>query len=407
MPLRILHVISSVNPQGGGPIEGLVQLARVNGAHGHQIEIASLDDPKAEWVQRCPLPCHALGPGHIGKYRYSPRLVPWLKANRHRYDAVIVNGIWQYHAVAAWRALSGTDTPYFVYTHGMLDPWFKRRYPLKHLKKWLFWPWAEYRVLRDATAVFFTSEDERRLARQSFWLYRCNEVVVNYGTSVPPTDAEAQRQAFLARFPELAGTRNLLFLGRLHEKKGVDLLLQALAAVRARQPALTEGVRLVMAGPANDGYGQRMQQLATQLGLDDITVWTGMVSGAEKWGAFRCAEAFALPSHQENFGISVAESLACGVPVLISNQVNIWREIQQDQAGLVGDDTQAATEALLTQWLAMPQAEWQAMRGQAEACFHARFRIDRAADSLIHAMVAQAASLPRQPAPAAPVSAPR
>ena len=185
----------------------------------------------------------------------------------------------------------------------------------------------------------------------------------------------------------------------------MDLLLQALAAVRARQPALTADVRLVMAGPASDDYGQRMQQLATRLGLDDITVWTGMVSGAEKWGAFRCAEAFALPSHQENFGISVAESLACGVPVLISNQVNIWREIEQDRAGLVGDDTQAATEALLTQWLSTPQPMWQAMGGHAQACFNARFRIDRAADSLIHAMLqqglpgSQADVLPGQPAP--------
>ncbi|WP_338440526.1 glycosyltransferase, partial [uncultured Aquabacterium sp.] len=195
--------------------------------------------------------------------------------------------------------------------------------------------------------------------------------------------------------------------GRLHEKKGVDLLLQALAAVRARQPALTEGVRLVMAGPANDDYGQRMQQLATQLGLNDITVWTGMVSGAEKWGAFRCADAFALPSHQENFGISVAESLACGVPVLISNQVNIWREIEADRAGLVGDDTQVATEALLTQWLSTPQPEWRAMGSNAQACFNARFRIDRAAESLIHAMLAQSVSLPGQPAPAEPASAPR
>ena len=285
-----------------------------------------------------------------------------------------------------WRALSGTSTPYFVYTHGMLDPWFKRAYPLKHLKKWLFWPWGDYRLLRDAAAVLFTSEDERRLARQSFWLYRCKEVVVNYGTSVPPDEADAQRQAFLARFPQLADTRNLLFLGRLHEKKGVDLLLQALAAVRARQPALTEGVRLVMAGPASDDYGQRMQQLATQLGLDDITVWTGMVSGPEKWGAFRCAEAFALPSHQENFGISVAESLACGVPVLISNQVNIWREIQQSQGGLVEQDTHAGTERLLTRWLATPPEQWAQMRVNARQCFLQRFLIDRTAESFIEAM---------------------
>ncbi|MCH8181073.1 MAG: glycosyltransferase [Proteobacteria bacterium] len=387
--MKILHVISSVNPRGGGPIEGLVQLAAINRGKGHEIEVASLDDPQAEWVQRCPLPCHALGPGHIGKYRYSPRLVPWLQAHRQRYDAVIVNGIWQYHAFAAWQALHGTDTPYFVYTHGMLDPWFKRHYPLKHLKKWLFWPWAEYRVLRDAAAVLFTSEDERRLARQSFWLYRCQEIVVNYGTGGPPVADEAaqqQRQAFLERFPQLADTRNLLFLGRLHEKKGVDLLLRALAAVRAQSPAWMQDVRLVIAGPANDDHGQRMQALATQLGLDDITVWTGMVSGPTKWGAFRCADAFVLPSHQENFGISVAEALACGVPVLISRQVNIWREVLASQAGLAEDDTLAGTQALLQQWLAMPRPGWQAMRQRARDCFVARFHIERAAESLIEAM---------------------
>ena len=386
MALRILHVISSENPKGGGPIEGLTQLARVNGQQGHRIEIASLDDPAAEWVQRCPLPCHALGPGRLSKYSYSPALVPWLRAHHRDYDAVIVNGIWQYHAFAAWRALHGTDTPYFVYTHGMLDPWFKRRYPLKHARKWLFWPWGDYRVLRDAAAVLFTSEDERQLARQSFWLYRCKEVVVNYGTRGPVGDAAAEREAFLAQFPQLAATRNLLFLGRLHEKKGVDLLLRALAALRQRQPALTEGVRLVMAGPANDDYGQRMQALATQLGLDDVTVWTGMVSGAVKWGAFRCADAFALPSHQENFGISVAESLACGVPVLISNQVNIWREIQQSGAGMVESDTSAGTERLLQRWLEAPAADWQAMRARARPCFEARFSIERAAESLMEVL---------------------
>lgn len=390
MSLRILHVISSVNPRGGGPIEGLLQMASINRGFGHEIEVACLDDPSADWVHRCPLPCYALGPGRLGQYRYSSLLVPWLRANRLRYDAVIINGIWQYHAFAVWRALHGTDTPYLVYTHGMLDPWFKRRYPLKHLKKWLFWPWAEYRVLRDAASVLFTSEDERRLARQSFWLYRCREVVVNYGTAGPAKEDSAQeRAAFLSLFPQLAHTRNLLFLGRLHEKKGVDLLLEALAAVRQSSPSLVEGVRLVMAGPANDDYGQRMRRLATRLGLDDITVWTGMVSGTTKWGAFRCADAFVLPSHQENFGISVAEALACDVPVLISKQVNIWREVRESNAGLVEDDTLAGTTLLLREWLSRPQSEWQVMRGKARECFMARFHIDRAAESLIKAIRSQ------------------
>jgi len=89
-----------------------------------------------------------------------------------------LNGVWQFHSFAAWRTLRRSDTPYVLYTHGMLDPWFKKQYPFKHLKKWMYWPWAEYRVLRDAQAVLFTSEEERMLARSSFWLYRCNEVVV-------------------------------------------------------------------------------------------------------------------------------------------------------------------------------------------------------------------------------------
>ena len=192
MSLRILHCISSVNPAAGGPIEGLKQLAAANKRLGRQVEVVSLDAPEDPWVRDSPVPCHAMGPGHIGNYKYSPRLVPWLKANAHRYDMVIVNGIWQYHAFAAWQALHDSPTPYFVFTHGMLDPWFKREYPLKHLKKWLFWPWSEYRLLRDAAAVLFTCEDERQLARKSFWLYRCDEFVVSYGTSAPPSNIDQQ-----------------------------------------------------------------------------------------------------------------------------------------------------------------------------------------------------------------------
>ncbi|MDO9237764.1 MAG: glycosyltransferase [Aquabacterium sp.] len=386
MSFRILHCISSVDPSKGGPIEGLKQLSAVNQRHGHTVEVLSLDCPDDPWVAALPFPCHAMGPTHLGNYQYSPRWVPWLKANAHRFDAVIVNGIWQYHAFGVWRALQGTKTPYFVFTHGMLDPWFKRNYPLKHLKKWLFWPWAEYRVLRDATAVMFTCEDERRLARQSFWLYRCDEFVVSYGTSAPPTNENEQREAFYGQFPQLRGKRGLLFLGRVHEKKGADLLFKAFAALRTSQPNLLKDVQLVMAGPADHAYGLRMQALVQRLGIGEHVTWTGMVSGDVKWGAFRTAEAFVLPSHQENFGIAVAEAMACGLPVLISNQVNIWREIQQADGGLIDVDTQEGTERLIEQWLNTHPSRWHRMRANAKACFNQRFLIDRTAESFIEAM---------------------
>ena len=108
---------------------------------------------------------------------------------------------------------------------------------MKHAKKWLYWPWAEYRVLRDATAVLFTAEEERRLARRSFWLYRCNEVVINYGTAAPPPDDGAAADRFRRAFPTVGGKRIILFFGRIHEKKGCELLIRAFASSCAIPPA--------------------------------------------------------------------------------------------------------------------------------------------------------------------------
>ncbi|WP_245932601.1 glycosyltransferase [Aquabacterium olei] len=384
MSLRILHVISSVNPSGGGPIEGLKRMAAEHRAHGRTVEVACLDDPGADWVKEFPLKCHALGPGYIGNYRYSGAMTAWLKANRTRYDVVFVNGIWQYHAFAVWRALHGTDTPYFVFIHGMLDPWFKRRYPIKHLKKWLFWPWSEYRVLRDARSVLFTCENERLLARQSFWLYQCREAVVNYGTDAPPEEYEKQVRAFREGFPALVGKRQLLFLGRVHEKKGADLLFHAIARIRGASPELIEGIQIVMAGPNAHAYGSQMRQLTIDLRIADMVTWVGMVAGDMKWGAFKSASAFILPSHQENFGIAVAEAMACGVPVLISDQVNIWREIVSSGSGFVEPDSIDGTERLVRRWLETPEMEWRAMGQRARQCFQNQFTISRSVQSVIN-----------------------
>jgi len=210
--MKILHVINSVKASGGGPIEGVRQLGIANRRQGHQVEVVSLDAPDSRDAKNFLLPVHALGPGLL-KNSYSRRLVPWLRENIRNYDIVIVNGIWQYHSFAIWRVLHKGHTPYVVYTHGMLDPWFKTRYPLKHLKKMLYWPWAEYRVLRDAGAVLFTCEEERRLARQSFRPYRCNEVIVNYGTAGPDGDPDVERETFFESFPELRGKRLARYAG--------------------------------------------------------------------------------------------------------------------------------------------------------------------------------------------------
>ncbi len=376
--MKLLHIISSLNPKGGGPVEGIRQLHPYLSKRGVTVEVACGDAPDAPWLSAYGLSVHALGSSRTG-YAYTPRLVPWLREHTANYDAVIVNGLWQYHSFAAWRALSRTATPYFVFTHGMLDPWFKRAYPLKHLKKWLYWPWAEYRVLRDARAVIFTCEEERLLARQSFWLYRVNELVTSYGTANPPDNTDGLRRKFFDAFPDLQNKRIVLFLSRIQEKKGCDLLVEAFASVANSDSRL----HLVMAGPDQTGWVKTLQAQAEKLGIAQRISWIGMTQGDMKWGAFYAAEVFCLPSHQENFGIVVAEALACGKPVLISDKVNIWREIETDAAGFVDTDTTEGTVRNLRRWLALSPENYAKMADAARQSFASRFHIEQAAARLL------------------------
>jgi glycosyltransferase involved in cell wall biosynthesis len=373
--MKVLHAIQSVDPSWGGPIETIKQLAvAMNATHVHHV--VSIDPPSAPFLREFPLEVAALGPGSV--LGYSARLTPWLREHARNYDCVIIHGLWRYISFGSWLALRSIRMPYLVMPHGMLDPWFKHTYRLKHFKKWLFWPWTEYRVLRDAAAVVFTSEEERVRARESFWLYRCRETVGTHAISSPVGDDRAQRALFMQIYPQIAGKRVLLYLGRIHPLKGCDLLLSAFATVAQDEPDL----HLVMGGPCHNGWVEQLRRQAQSLGVEHRVTWTGMLKGDLKWGAFHSAEAFILPSHLESFGVAVAEALACGVPVLISNKVQIWREIAAERAGIIESDNLAGTERLLRRWAALPVVERMQMIERARHCFANRFEAGRAAETI-------------------------
>lgn len=366
--MRILHVIHSADPRHGGPIEALTVRGRLLKQMGHSVEVASCDDPKAAFIGDLALPIHAFGPG-LGRYGIAPRLTAWLRERHSDYDTVIVNGIWQYNCLAVRQALHASGRPYFVFPHGMLDPWFGEQYPLKHLKKLPYWLLVERLNLRDAAAVLYTSEEERQRARRAFPRYAANEHVAPYGIAAPEKPLGDYTEAFAAAFPALADTRFLVFMGRLHEKKGIDLLLDAFAAAPDRELAL------LVAGPDDTPYAAALKARAERLGIATRVTWAGMLRGDVKYGALAAAEAFVLPSHQENFGVAVVEALACGTPVLISDKVNIWREVEADGAALVESDTLDGTRRLLERWLALPAPERAAMAAAARPLFRERFDI--------------------------------
>lgn len=385
--MKILQVIASLNPAHGGVAACLQALTPELTALGHSSEVTTLDRADEPFLATFPGRVHAFGPARLG-YQFSPTLVPWLRREARRFDVVVVHGLWQYHGLAVHRALGNAgNPPYFIFSHGMLDPWFKRTYPLKHIKKLFYWWPAERRILRDAVAVLFTCEEERLLARQSFAGYRCREQVVAFGTVGAEGDADQQREAFFNYLPAARAKPFWLFLGRIHVKKGVDLLIDAYAALVASAGASLP--TLVIAGPCADAeYLRELQEQAAARCPAGSVLWPGMIRGDVKWGALRAAEAFVLPSHQENFGIAVAEALSCGTPVLISDKVNIWREIKTDGAGLIENDDLAGTTKLLRDWHALPANARTAMRTAAAQSFAQRYEVKTAARNLAEILAA-------------------
>jgi glycosyltransferase involved in cell wall biosynthesis len=346
-------------------------------------EVVSLDAPDTQWAKADPFPLHALEAGN-GPWHYSNKLVPWLTDNLARFDAVILHGLWLFSGYALRKAVrrykaqhqSTSKSPaIFVMPHGMLDPYFQRATgrKLKALRNWAYWKVIEAPVVNEADGVLFTCETERLLAREPFAPYRPQkQLVVGLGVEAPPPYTAAMQEAFLAKCPELRNRPYILFLSRIHEKKGVELLVQAYDRLASQQPSAVavpvvsgdaapdyhELPTLVIAGPGLEtAYGQEILQLASKLPESASVYFPGMLTGDAKWGAFYGSEAFVLPSHQENFGIAVVEALACSKPVLISNQVNIWREIEAAGGGLVADDTKEGTFTLLERWCKLTEQQ--------------------------------------------------
>jgi len=405
-----------MDPATGGPCQGLRHSIPAMAGLGVVSEVASLDAPDAMFPVTDPFPVHRLGPAR-GPWAYAAGLMPWLLENLGRFDAVIIHGLWLYHGHAVRKAVAqlkarglpaGSKLPrVMVMPHGMLDPYFQRApgRRLKAIRNWIYWKLVESPVVHAADALLFTCAEEMRLAQDTFSPYHPNaQLNIGYGVAEPPSPTPSTKAAFAAACPGLGERPYFLFLSRIHPKKGVELLIRAYVEearkVEGRKVGGREGggfAALVIAGPLDSGYAAEMQALAAELvaplgGLAEIH-FPGMLTGEAKWGAFHGCEAFVLPSHQENFGIAVVEALACGKPVLISKQVNIWREIVGTDAGLVDDNTEDGTLRLLGSWLGDPERARQ-MAGKARGCYAAYFSIEQAARALDQALRGGAAESP-------------
>lgn len=365
--MRALHVIPSVAPRYGGPSQAVVAMCRALRDAGLEAPIAATD---ADGPGRLPVPT-----GEVTQYRgvpaiffprqwsesfkYSRPLAAWLRARVADFDVVHVHAVFSHSSLAAASACRRTGVPYLVRPLGSLDPWSLAQKPLR---KRLLWHLGVKQMLRGAAAIHYTTAAERRLAEAALGLER--GVVVPLGVGEALLADQTSPALFRQRVPELGQDPYVLVLSRLHPKKGLEVFLEAFREA-VRQPELGHW-RLVLAGDGEPAYVASLKRLAWGTvggGGPSAVTFAGWLAGREKAAALRGAGLFALPSRQENFGLAVAEAMACGVPVLVSPQVNLAEEIEAAGAGWVAPlDREGLARALAE---ALSDAGARAARGAA------------------------------------------
>ncbi len=325
-----------MHPQAGGPPVVVDRFSRELVRRGHQVTVMTTDalapDGNDGWertydggYELAVFPAYRR---HV--FGYSPSLKTALNKRVAEFDIVHLHNLWGYTNIAATSACRRRNVPFVVSSHGMLDPNSLAR---KSWKKALYGKYVEFPRLRQANGMIFTHREEQRLANQS-----CSGLppgyVVPLGADEPHVaGVEEATSKIVNEHPEFAGKRLVLFFGRIHPKKGIDVLIPAFAALLKRIP----NAHLVFAGPFAPGYEDEFNRLINVNGIaDEITV-LGPVYGAIKWAVLSMCDLFVLPSYQENFAITVVEALRVGLPVVLSDHVNIVEDIVAAGAGLRTD----------------------------------------------------------------------
>jgi glycosyltransferase involved in cell wall biosynthesis len=273
-------------------------------------------------------------------YKISLPMAEALKANLCGYDVVHINALYQFSTAIAAYYCRKYDIPYVLTPHGALDPYMYRHH---RARKLIYEALIERYNLSRAAAVHFTTVEEMELASSLGLGFR--GMVAPLGLEIDHgmlTNNETSEWSC----PKLAGKKVVLFLSRINFKKGLDLLAGAFGEIHRKD----NSAHLIVAGPDNEGYSEKVSKWFTDARALDAVTFAGMVLGVKKAALLRRAQLFVLPSYSENFGLAVVEAMAAGLPVVISNKVNIWRKIDEADAGLVVN-TDAHELACAILWL--------------------------------------------------------
>ena len=319
--MRVLHVVPSYYPavRYGGPIVSVRGLCEALARTGVEVDVATtdadgprdLDVPTDRWTE--------LGGVRVQYFHRWPRvdfavsvpLTRFLVAEARRYDLIHVAGTFSFPSLVAARVAHANRVPYVISPHGSLEPWALSK---KRWKKVPYWRIFERRNLERAAAIHATSDVEARSVRA---LFPGAKIFISpNGVEVVPPPAEERSQ------------RQVVFLGRIHRIKGLDVLVRAMSLVTRELP----DAETLIAGPDDEGEWPRIEAIVATLSPRPRVRYLGPVNGDERWRLLASSAVFALPSHSENFGVAVLEALACGTPAVVS-QGCPWAVLEERGAG--------------------------------------------------------------------------
>ena len=349
--MKILHIITNLKPSDGGLPLACLEYARILADQGHQVSIYTTD--LSDNGQRLPnkrnrniyrdIQISYLSSGIFEKYPISFSLARTIKKNVQKFDIVHVHGLYYFSTIAAAHYCSMFKVPYVISIHGALDPYLRKR---SKLRKFLFHKLFLDLVINKADGVHYTTEIERAKAHAKL-RYRSPSFVAGLGINLDDFERLPPKGMFRMKYGVSMTVPIILFLGRINFKKGLDLLVRSFRKILDIFP----DVILIIAGPEDPGYGIQVRKGLSENGILEKTIFTGLLLGDEKLAVFNDADIFVLPSQTENFGIAIAEAMACRLPVITTNQVNIWEKISSAKAGIIincvsGELTTALLELL-------------------------------------------------------------
>jgi len=332
--MKILHVIANLAPRYGGPVKACFEMAWATASLGHKVCIYTTnqdgpfdlnvptDQPVfKDGVEICYFPVQ-----HPRFWGFSVPLAQALRKTIRAYDIVHIHSLYLFHGMIAAHYCRKYNVPYLICPHGSLDPFIYKRHRIrKSVMEILF----EHKNLKCASAIHCITEEEKKLVAP--YTFQTHGIVVPHGLNLSEYENLPDMGTFKSRHTETKGKKIILFFGRLNFVKGLDVLVRAFAKVARER----DDVHLVLAGPDNEAFGEKVRGWLRSEGILDRAIFTGMLLGKDKLAVLRDADMFVLPSYSENFGISVIEAMACGLPVVISDKVNIWREVAESGAGKV------------------------------------------------------------------------